>query len=279
MSLKQQHMAARTRHLFRTVARLATVCGGALLLSACVSGTSADLACKSDSAANALTGDIKSNVVVPRNATCYLKANITGDVNAQDGARIYVLDGTHISGSFRAVGAALVRFNLDGASAAASGRLGRAAPARIYVGSNLVVKESHLIGESGIAATEIGGNLVILRNADGGAGGIASNEGHASFNVCTPGMCRPEASVRVGKSVKIRQNSVVVALNYTSIGADLKCASNDHAPVLMKSQAGAGRVTVKGRKSGQCEHLREVVTAPPPPAVATPGSAAPVPKA
>ena len=57
----------------------------------------------SRNAANALSGDIKGNVVVPRNATCYLKANIAGDVNAQDGARIYVLDGTHISGSFRAV--------------------------------------------------------------------------------------------------------------------------------------------------------------------------------
>ncbi|MDB5804992.1 MAG: hypothetical protein JWN73_2314 [Betaproteobacteria bacterium] len=275
MQGKLQHIAARTRHLFRRIACIAA-CGSAVLLTACVSGTSADLACKNDSADNALSGDIKGNVVVPRNATCYMKANITGDVNAQDGARIYVLDGTHISGSFRAVGAALVRFNLDGASAAAAGRLGRAAPAKIFVGSNLVVKESRLIGESGIAATEIGGNLVILRNADGGA---SAGGGHASFSVCTPGMCRPDAAVTVRKSVKIRQNQIAVALNYTSIGADLKCASNDHAPVLMKAQPGAGRVAVKGRKSGQCEHMREVVMAPAPPAIAAPASAAATPKA
>ena len=71
MYLKQQNMAAMTRHLFRTVARViagAAACGGALLLSACVSGTSADLACKNNSADNALSGDIKGNVVVPRNA-------------------------------------------------------------------------------------------------------------------------------------------------------------------------------------------------------------------
>jgi len=169
-----------------------------------------------------------------------------------------------------------VRFNLDGASAAASGRLGRATPARIFVGSNLVVKESRLIGESGIAATEIGGNLVILRNADGGTG---IGGGHATFSVCTPGMCRPGTSVIVGKSVKIRQNQVAVALNYTSIGADLKCASNDHAPVLMKAQAGASRVAVKGRRSGQCEHLREVVMVPVPPSLAAPASVPAAPKA
>lgn len=267
MLFKLQHIAARARHLLRNAAGIAAACGGAMLLSACVSGTSGDVACINSSPDAALTGDIKNNVVVPRNATCYLKANVTGDVLAKDGARVYVLDGTRISGSFRAIGAALVRFNLDGASVAAAGtsRATRLAPARISVGSNLVVKESHLVGESGIAATEIGGNLVILRNADGGGG---------KFNVCTPGMCRPEAAVHVLKSVKIRQNQVAVAMNYTSIGANLQCASNDHAPVLMKSSASAGQVAVKGRRSGQCEHLREVVMNPPPAVATTPAAPA-----
>ena len=35
---------------------------------------------------------------------------------------------------------------------------------KIVVGSNLIIKESRLDGQSGIAATEIGGNLVIVRN-------------------------------------------------------------------------------------------------------------------
>lgn len=263
MVFQWQHTAAKARHLIRSLAGALAACGSAALLCACVSGTSADVACNNTSADAPLTGDIKSNVVVPRHATCYLRANITGDVHVQDGARIYVLDGTRINGSFRAIGASLVRFNLDGAAAPGTSRATRAAPQGIYVAHNLVVKESRLSGESGVAATEIGGNLVILRNADGG--GLQ----HATFHVCTPGMCRPEAAVHVHKSLKIRQNQIDVAFNYVSIGANLQCASNDHAPVLMKAGAGAGHVAVKGRKSGQCEHLREIVMKPAP-AIAAP---------
>ncbi|HEY4373423.1 MAG TPA: hypothetical protein VGN52_15940 [Burkholderiales bacterium] len=277
MVFQWQHMAAKARHLIRGIAGALAACGSAALLCACVSGTSADVACNNTSPDAPLTGDIKSNVVVPRHATCYLRANITGDVHVQDGARIYVLGGTRINGNFRAIGAAQVRFNLDGVSPAGTSRATRAAPQGIYVAHNLVVKESRLTGESGVAATEIGGNLVILRNADGG--GLT----HASFNVCTPGMCRPEAAVRVHKSVKIRQNQIAVAINYTSIGANLQCASNDHVPVLMKAGAGAGHVAVKGRRSGQCEHLHEVVMAPPPasaaPALAAPAASASQPSA
>ena len=243
------------------ISRFAAMLGCATLLAACVSGTSADLACNNANVSAPLTGEIQGNVVVPRNATCYMQAHIAGDVYAHDGARVYVLDGTRITGSFRAIGAAVVRFNLDSAPVVATAATNRSprgiAPApKIIVGSNLIVKESKLIGESGIAATEIGGSLVIARNVDGG--GIL---GPASFNVCTPGLCRPEAYVQVGKSVKIKQNHIAVAINNTSIGTDLKCSSNDRAPVLMKAQAdaGAAHVSVKGRRSGQCEHLHEVV--------------------
>ena len=68
--------------------------------------------------------------------------------------------------------------------------------------------------------------------------------------------------VTVKKSVKIKQNHIAVAINNTSIGADLKCSSNDHAPVLLSSGAGTGQLAVKGRRSGQCEQLREIVVAP-----------------
>jgi len=230
------------------------------LLSACVSGTSADVACNNSSRDAPLTGEIHNNVVVPRNATCYLKAHITGDVNAHDGAKVYVLDGTRISGTFRAVGATLVRFNMDESAPvrSARGSGGTVAPQRIFVGSNLVIKEGKLSGASGIAATDIGGNLTLLRNADAGSRSL-DHAAAGTLEICTPGVCRPEAQVKVGKSVKIRQNQVAIALGNTAIGADLKCVSNDVAPLLIKPQAGAASVTVRGRKSGQCEHPREVV--------------------
>jgi len=260
---KQQHIAAKTRRLFRSAAAragsLAAVrvlaLGGSVLLSACVSGTSGDTACANNSLDAPLTGQITGSVVVPRGATCYLKAQVAGDVNAKDGAKVYVLDGTRIAGSFRAVGASVVRFNLDASRASTSGNNRNDATAgKIVVGSNLIIKESKLSGESGIASTEIGGNLVILRNE--------SESDNGRLNVCTPGLCKPEAVVKVGKSVKIRQNHLVVAMGNTRIGADLKCASNKQAPVLLKSAAGAGDFAVKGRRSGQCEQLREIVVAP-----------------
>ena len=275
-----QHLFARTPGQASRGARLIAarlfVAGCTWVLAACVSGTSGDTACKNTTLEAPMTGEIKGNVVVPRGATCHMKATIAGDVHVQDGAKIFVLNGTRITGSFRAIGAAQVRFNLDNgpAVASASNRPQGAPAARIVVGSNLIIKESRLVGESGIAATEIGGNLVIARNSDGGAG---LDGKQARMNVCTPGMCPLDAAVKVGKSVKIKQNQIAVAMNNTSIGADLKCSSNDTAPVLMKMQADAGRVAVKGRKSGQCEHLREIVMAPSNgngPAVASP--AAPV---
>lgn len=250
-----QSLAAPLRHFASRAALLAAGLGCALLLSACASHTSSDLACKDTSADAPMTGKIEGNVVVPRNATCHLQADVAGDVTVKDGARIFVYDGTAIKGSFRAIGAAQVRFNLDESPAGASGRIARAAP-KIFVGSNLVIKESRLVGESGITATEIGGNLVIARNADGGG---------AKMNVCTPGMCRPEAAVKVAKSVKIKQNQIAVAMANTAIGADLKCASNDRVPVLMKTSGDTGRVSVKGHRFGQCEHLRDVVMNPVPP--------------
>lgn len=258
--MQQQHIAARARHLLhstgpRAAARILLGLAGSVLLSACVSGTSGDTACANTSLQAPLTGQIAGSVVVPRGATCYLKAHVAGDVNAKDGAKVYVLDGTRITGSFRAVGASVVRFNLD-AGPAASGRAAHVTElAKISVGSNLVVKESRLTGESGIAATEIGGNLVIARNESEGE--------NARLNVCTPGLCKSEAAVvKVGKSVKIKQNHLAVAMGNTRVGADLKCASNTQAPVLLKSAGGAAGFTVKGRRSGQCEQLREIVVAP-----------------
>jgi hypothetical protein len=263
MMQQQQHMAARARHLFRSAtARAASLAaarivalGGSVLLSACVSGTSGDTACANNSLDAPLTGQIAGSVVVPRGATCYLKAQVAGDVNAKDGAKVYVLDGTRIAGSFRAVGASVVRFNLDASRASTSGsNRSDATAGKIVVGSNLIIKESRLDGQSGIAATEIGGNLVIVRNE--------AADANARMNVCTPGLCKSEAVVKVGKSVKIKQNQLAVAMGNTRIGADLKCASNKQAPVLLKSAAGAGGFAVKGRRSGQCEQLREIVVAP-----------------
>lgn len=227
-------------------------------LAACVSGASADLVCANTTKDSPLTGSLKGNVTVPKNATCFMRADVTGDVTAHEGSKVYVLDGTKISGAFRAIGASVVRFNLDDSPRVARGG-GAAVMAPISVGGNLVVKESHLIGESGIAATEVGGNLIIARNSDGG--GVAAP---ASLGVCTPGFCRPELAVKVAKSVKIKQNHIAIAIANTSIGADLKCTSNDRMPVVMKAQAGAsGNVAIKGRRSGQCEHMPEVVYSAP----------------
>lgn len=235
--------------------------GGALLcatgLAACVSGASADLVCANTSREAPLTGSLKGNVTVPKNATCFMRADVAGDVTALEGSKVYVLEGTKISGAFRAIGASVVRFNLDDAPRVARGGANSvtpAAPAPIQVGGNLVVKESRLIGESGIAATDVGGNLIIARNSDGG--GIAAP---ASLGVCTPGFCRAELAVKVAKSVKIKQNHIAVAIANTSIGADLKCTSNDKVPVVMKQQGAAGNLAIKGRRSGQCEHMPEVV--------------------
>jgi hypothetical protein len=250
---QQQFTAALARRL-RRLSTLATALGASVLLSACVSGTSGDTACANNSLASPLTGKIAGNVVVPRDATCYLKANVAGDVNAKDGAKVYVLDGTRIGGSFRAVGAQLVRFNLDESAINLSNRPDGTA-GKVVVGSNLIIKESRLAGESGIAATEIGGNLVIARNE-------SAATAPASVKVCTPGICKAKELVKVGKSVKIKQNHIEVAINNTSIGADLKCSSNQQAPVVLKAAAIGGQVAVKGRRSGQCEQLREVVMAP-----------------
>ena len=260
MTTKQHHNDGNAASFATQALRLGSLLACGVLLGACVSGTSADVACNNSSREAPLTGEIRNNVVIPRNATCYMKARITGDVNAHDGARVYVLDGTRISGTFRAVGAAVVRFNMDEAAAphGPRGATSAAAPQRIFVGSNLVIKESKLVGASGIAATDIGGNLIILRNADAGASSLERGAA-ASLEICTPGVCRPEAQVKVHKSVKIRQNQVTVAMGNTSIGVDLKCVSNDAAPLLIKSQAATAGVTVHGRKSGQCEHPHEVV--------------------
>jgi len=260
MTTKQHHNDGNAASFATQALRLGSLLACGVLLGACVSGTSADVACNNSSREAPLTGEIRNNVVIPRNATCYMKARITGDVNAHDGARVYVLDGTRISGTFRAVGAAVVRFNMDEAVASRGprGASVAAAPQRIFVGSNLVIKESKLIGASGIAATDIGGNLTLLRNSDAGSRSL-DHAAAGTLEICTPGVCRPEAQVKVGKSVKIRQNQVAIALGNTAIGADLKCASNDVAPLLIKPQAGAASVTVRGRKSGQCEHPREVV--------------------
>jgi len=252
--MQQQFTAALARRLHR-FSTLAAVLGAGVLLSACVSGTSGDTACANNSLSAPLTGKIAGNVVVPRNATCYLKANVAGDVNAKDGAKVYVLDGTRITGSFRAVGAQLVRFNLDQPTVNLSPNRPDGTAGKIVVGSNLIIKESRLAGESGIAATEIGGNLVIARNESSAAA-------PASVKVCTPGICKAKELVKVGKSVKIKQNHIEVAINNTTIGADLKCSSNQQAPVMLKAAAVGGQVAVKGRRSGQCEQLREVVMAP-----------------
>jgi hypothetical protein len=230
------------------------------LLSACVSGTSGDTACKDTSVDAPLTGEIKGNVVVPRGATCHLKANVAGDVNVKDGARIYVQDGTRIAGAFRAIGAAQVRFNLDNPPAVASlSNRPQGVPApKIVVGSNLVIaRNSHAPLEAGAPA-------------QGGARAQA-----ARIDVCTPGVCAADAQVKVGKSVKIKQNQVAVAMNRTAIGADLKCSSNDSAPVVMRRASDAVGVTVKGRRSGQCEQLREIVYTPPGEGGSGPALAAP----
>ena len=247
------------RREFRMVVvlRVLTRIGAAFLcatgLAACVSGASADLVCANTSREAPLTGSLKGNLTVPKNATCFLRADVTGDVTAHEGSKVYVLEGSKISGAFRAIGASVVRFNMDDAPRVARGGA-NAAPALIHVGGNLVVKESKLIGESGIAATDVGGNLIIARNSDGG--GIAAP---ASLGVCTPGFCRAELAVKIAKSVKIKQNHISVAIANTSIGADLKCTSNDQVPVVMKSQGATGNLAIKGRRTGQCEHMPEVV--------------------
>lgn len=231
------------------------------MLSACVSGPSADVACNNSSKSSPLIGDIRGNVVVPKNATCFLRAHVAGDVTAKEGSRIYVLDGTKIDGAFRAVGASMVRFNIDdGAHLAASN-------AKIIVAGNLVIKDSRLAGVSGIAGTEVGGNLILARNSDGGL-----ERGATMLSVCAAGWCHAGAPVKVAKSVKIKQNQVAIELNNMSVGADLKCNSNDKLPVVMKPQAAdlrAGEkaiaLDVKGHRSGQCEHLREVVMSAPQP--------------
>ena len=57
----------------------------------------------------------------------------------------------------------------------------------------------------------------------------------------------------------IRDSHISVAIANTSIGADLKCTSNDQVPVVMKSQGATGNLAIKGRRTGQCEHMPEVV--------------------
>jgi len=233
------------------------------MLAACISGPSGDVACNQDSKNSPLTGDIKGNVVVPKNATCFIRAHVAGDVTAKEGARIYVLDGTKIDGAFRAIGASVVRFNIDEAAHLAG------AKARIIVLGNLVIKDSHLSGVSGIAATDVGGNLIIARNSDGGL-----QAGGTMLSICAAGWCRADAPVRVAKSVKIKQNQLAIEINNTSIGIDLKCTSNDRAPVIMKprqADLAAGEkalaLQVKGRRSGQCERMPELVMAQPEPKV------------
>jgi hypothetical protein len=245
--------------------RLAAAFFCASLLAACISGPSGDVACNQDSRNAPLTGDIKGNVVVPKNATCFIRAHVAGDVTAKEGARIYVLDGTRIEGAFRAVGASLVRFNIDeGAHLAGSG-------AKIVVGGNLVIKDSHLSGVSGIAATEVGGNLIIARNSDGGL-----QPGGTLLSICAAGWCRADAPVKVAKSVKIKQNQVAIEINNTNVGIDLRCDKNERLPVIMKlrpADMAAGEkpvmLRVKGHRSGQCERMSELVmsaSSPKPPA-------------
>jgi hypothetical protein len=245
--------------MIRTVvpgaARFSAALFGAALLAGCISGPSGDIACNQDRADSPLTGEIKGNVVVPKNATCFIRAHVAGDFNAKEGARVYVLDGTRIDGAFRAVGASVVRFNIDEAAHLARGN------AKIVVLGNLVIKDSHLSGVSGIAATEVGGNLILARNSDGGL-----QRGGAMLSICAPGWCRADGPVKVAKSVRIKQNQVAIEINNTSVGADLKCVNNDTRPVIMKPRAadltgGQQQVTlhVKGRRSGQCERMPELV--------------------
>lgn len=243
------------------VARLGACLALLSLLAACVSGPSGDVACNSDSKNSPLTGEIKGNVVVRKNTTCFLRAHVAGDVTAKDGSRIYVLDGTRIDGAFRAIGASVVRFNIDEGSHLAP------ANARIVVAGNLVIKDARLSGVSGIAATEVGGNLIIARNSDGGL-----QPGGAMLSICAAGWCRGGAPVKVAKSVRIKQNDVAIEINNTSIGADLKCNNNGKIPVIMKLRPAdlgaheqAVALHVRGRHSGQCENLQELVMAPPSP--------------
>jgi hypothetical protein len=247
----------------RGALRLAAACFCACMLTACISGPSGDVVCNQDSKTAPLIGEIKGNVVVPKNATCFMRAHIAGDVTTKEGARVYVLDGTRIDGAFRAVGASVVRFNIDEGAHLAG------AKAKIVVGGNLVIKDSRLSGVSGIAATEIGGNLIIARNSDGGL-----QQGATMLSICAAGWCRAEAPVVVAKSVKIKQNQVAIEINNTSIGIDLKCTSNETVPVIMKPRpadlaAGQKAVTlqVKGHRSGQCERMRELVMSVPGPKV------------
>ena len=65
-------------------------------------------------------------------------------------------------------------------------------------------------------------------------------------------------------------------------GQDLSAsAANESVIALSAERVAVGHVRVQRHPviAGQCEHLHEVVTAPPPPAVAIPGSAVPAPKA